>query len=533
MCRTGSSSLHPTCPRASNVCCLSIFSSLSILFLPLHPFSSLSILFLPRTSYCTMRSALALSSAVSTFASISSAVYTIQDDYSPSNFASMFDFFTDADPTSGFVDYVSQSNAESQGLYSTNGTSVYMGVDSTNVATGRGRDSVRISSKKSYNHGLIILDLAHMPGGQCGSWPAFWLLGPDWPNNGEVDIIEGVNSQSVNSFASHTNAGCSITSTGAFSATLGTSDCDVNAPGQGTNVGCTVQTRNTETYGTGFNAAGGGVYATDWTSEAISIWFFSRSAIPSDIASGNPHPDNWGLPIAQFTGGCDIDEHFKNQQIMFDITFCGQWAGQVWSQDAVCAPKAKTCQDYVQNNPTAFAETYWSINSLKVYQENGVSPSPSSSSSTSSASASSTVSAATSTTSQPTTLATVTSVSTTSSLPPVTTTTASTTSSSYSTSYSTSSYSPTTTYSSTWSTSYTNTWASTYTITWPSQSWTTQSYATSWLQSQPQPWTQTPVAPAASSSWTDWGTGAGGQGAGQGGGWGGRGGAGGRWVGPP
>lgn len=77
----------------------------------------------------------------------------------------MFDFFTDADPTSGFVNYISQTAAESAGLYSANSNSVYMGVDSKNVATGRGRDSVRISSKKSYNHGLIILDLAHMPGG--------------------------------------------------------------------------------------------------------------------------------------------------------------------------------------------------------------------------------------------------------------------------------------------------------------------------------------------------------------------------------
>ena len=320
----------------------------------------------------------------------------------------MFDFFTDADPTSGYVNYISQTAAQSAGLYSANANSVYMGVDSKNVATARGRDSVRISSKKSYNHGLIILDLAHMPGGQCGTWPAFWLLGPDWPTHGEVDIIEGVNSQTTNGFAGHTNAGCSITSTGAMSGTVEYSNCDVNAAGQPANGGCTVHTGNTETYGAGFNAANGGVYATEWTSDAISIWFFPRTAIPSDISSGSPNPDNWGLPMAQFAGGCNIDEHFKDQQIVFDITFCGQWAGQVWGQDSVCSSKAATCQDYVQNNPSAFTDTYWSINSLKVYQENGGAPVTSS---TSALSASSTT-VATSTLSQPTTFSTSSLIST-------------------------------------------------------------------------------------------------------------------------
>lgn len=65
--------------------------------------------------------------------------------------------------------------------------SVYMGVDTTNVypLAGPGRPSVRIESKINYNHGLFVLDIAHMPFG-CGTWPAFWLVGPDWPNNGEV-----------------------------------------------------------------------------------------------------------------------------------------------------------------------------------------------------------------------------------------------------------------------------------------------------------------------------------------------------------
>ena len=49
-----------------------------------------------------------------------------------------------------------------------------MGVDSTTVLdpNGAGRQSVRISTQKSWNHGLFIADINHMPGGVCGIWPA-------------------------------------------------------------------------------------------------------------------------------------------------------------------------------------------------------------------------------------------------------------------------------------------------------------------------------------------------------------------------
>lgn len=42
--------------------------------------------------------------------SLSCAGYTLQDDYT-SDFFSMFDFFTDDDPTNGYVNYVDQTTA--------------------------------------------------------------------------------------------------------------------------------------------------------------------------------------------------------------------------------------------------------------------------------------------------------------------------------------------------------------------------------------------------------------------------------------
>ncbi len=197
------------------------------------------------------------------------------------------------------------------------------------------------------------------------------MLGPNWPNSGEIDIIEGVNSQAANDMTLHTNSGCTISNTGAFTGQITTPNCDVNAPGQYTNAGCQIATHDTATYGTGFNANGGGVYATEWTSDAISIWFFPSGAVPGDLSSGNPNPGGWGKPSAKFQGGCNIDQHFQNHNLVFDMTFCGDWAGNVWGQDSVCSSKASSCQAFVQNNPGAFTDAFWQVNSLKVYQSNG------------------------------------------------------------------------------------------------------------------------------------------------------------------
>ncbi|OQD73046.1 hypothetical protein PENDEC_c017G05308 [Penicillium decumbens] len=317
-----------------------------------------------------MHFAATLLSGLGLFAHLSTAIYTLQDDYGTNgSFFDEFNFFTGQDPTNGYVDYVNRSTATNNGLVSTSGGSVYIGVDHSHTTTS-GRQSVRLGSNKTYTHGLVILDLEHMPGSVCGTWPAFWMLGSNWPNNGEIDIIEGVNTQSTNQMTLHTSDGCSINSFG-YSGSLNTDNCYVEADGQSANSGCAIQSSSTQSYGDGFNQAGGGVYATEWTSDAINVWFFPNSSVPYDITHGVPNPLLWGLPAARFSGDCDIDSHFNELQIVFDITFCGDWAGDAWSS-STCASKASTCNDYVSNNPSDFKQTYWEINSLKVYQESSL-----------------------------------------------------------------------------------------------------------------------------------------------------------------
>ena len=54
-----------------------------------------------------------------------------------------------------------------------------MAVDQTKHVKG-GRESVRIHSHYIFNGGLILMDSVHMPTG-CGTWPAWWANGPNWP----------------------------------------------------------------------------------------------------------------------------------------------------------------------------------------------------------------------------------------------------------------------------------------------------------------------------------------------------------------
>ncbi|KAI5273384.1 endo-1,3(4)-beta-glucanase [Aureobasidium subglaciale] len=301
---------------------------------------------------------------------LSIAGYVLQDDYNSASFFDMFDFFTAPDPTHGFVQYIDQGTAWNTGLIRNDNGKIYVGVDHTNVQPN-GRPSIRLTSKNAYNSGsLVILDLDHMPGNSCGSWPAYWMVGPSWPNGGEIDIIEGVNTQNHNAMTLHTADGCSIYDNGNFTGSLYSDDCYVNAADQTNNLGCQISTSQYNTYGDGFNNVGGGVYAMEWTDEAISIWFFQRGTIPANIQNGNPSPDStWGTPLSQFTGCCDIPEFFSDNQIVFDVTFCGDWAGSVWSSDSTCSALSGSCTDYVANNPSAFSNAYWSINSLQVFEQ--------------------------------------------------------------------------------------------------------------------------------------------------------------------
>jgi len=289
------------------------------------------------------------------------ASYTLKNSYGPNDILG-WNYYSGADPTHGYVYYASNSEAHSWNLVTVTNNQAIIRSDSTTVSTGSGRASVRLTSQQSWNQGLFIWDVSHMPYGS-GTWPALWTVnGAVWPNGGEIDVVEGVNAIANNQITLHTNAGCTVPNwQNAESGVPQGGNCDVVATG---NAGCSIMDYDSWSYGAQFNAHGGGVYVMQWAVDGIYVWFFTHGGgIPADITNGAPNPAGWGNPRGRFSFGQGCDgSHFYNHNIVIDNTFCGDWAGAVY-------PGGNgACQSFVQNNPSAFTEAYWAINSIKVYQ---------------------------------------------------------------------------------------------------------------------------------------------------------------------
>lgn len=289
--------------------------------------------------------------------------------YEGQNFFDGFDFYTDKDPTNGQVQYVDRNTAYSENLaYVTSDDKVVMKVDNTTWLTqGQNRKSVRIQSQKRFNGGLFILDLERSPHG-CGTWPAFWTVGPNWPLGGEIDIFEGVHENTRNQATFHTSDGCTITDPQNFTGNLLATDCSAYAD---SNAGCGLINDSAASFGAPFNAVGGGVFASRWDSNGVWIWFFHRSTIPNDITNKVPNPELWGKPTALLSNtSCPPNRYFWDHQIVFDITFCGDWAGASFTDPANGCPG--TCADHVLD-PNNFYNTTWSINYVHVFRNSKVS----------------------------------------------------------------------------------------------------------------------------------------------------------------
>jgi len=287
------------------------------------------------------------------------------------------------------------------------------------------RDSIRLEGKTRFDHGLIVLDVAKMPSG-CGVWPAFWSTDEtNWPNHGEIDILEPINNQNVAKTALHTSADCDMyahvprwnwtghwdsatgipdTYTGAlnFNDKLESDNCWTQTPHQWANQGCVAISDKNDTIGLEMNNDGGGIYVLEWdpVNGYIKAWVFPKSeGIPKNLQQSlaassmssssddnskiiRPDPSSWPTPYAYFAigdkSGCSAD-HFQNHRLVINLAFCGAVAGNRFQKDCpalyekynVHNDSVATCNAYIDSDEAQEIlnnEAYWKIKGVYLYQ---------------------------------------------------------------------------------------------------------------------------------------------------------------------
>ncbi|KAI5289114.1 hypothetical protein KEM54_004389 [Ascosphaera aggregata] len=306
------------------------------------------------------------------------AGWTIQDDYTIEKFFSKFDFDTFPDPTHGTVQFLSQYDAQKADMISTN-NGIYLGIEHREkVPPEHGRKALRLTSRAGYGpNSMFVADISHMPDA-CGTWPAFWLTAKTgWPDNGEVDIIEGANGYGTNTLALHTGkvedvGECQVQHHNMSAREINWGSCayDGSNASKGPNGYCNANDTRPTSFGSTFNKNGGGVSVAVWTPKSVKIWSFPRGEVPKGdqgpLGSG-PDPTTWGSTTVTFEG-CDFSHFLKKLHIVIDTTLCGDWAGDAWSYSG-CQKKTnvETCSIFVREHPEAFKDAYWMFDSLKAF----------------------------------------------------------------------------------------------------------------------------------------------------------------------
>ncbi|KIM38749.1 glycoside hydrolase family 16 protein [Hebeloma cylindrosporum] len=314
------------------------------------------------------------------------AIYMPLREHAGSTFFDRWAYYGNVDNTTwGNVTYQDQANATSKGLTFVNGAGhAIVKVDNTTTLLPGplvNRDSIRLTSLDSYGIGsLIIIDAVHIPYG-CSVWPSFWTYGiqEEWPLAGEIDIIEAINGMNNNQVALHTTPGCyQAQNPGQTGVTL-EGDCS-------TDRGCIVSETKPNSYGPGFAAAGGGVYAVQIAASGIYSWFWSRPDIPDNVklstSTSTIDTAVWGLPSSSYPAtACNITKYFPPQNLVLLTTLCGVWAGVPDIYRATCQTPTNSCvNDNIIGPGSTFDTAYWEIRYIRAYLADDAPPISSSSS---------------------------------------------------------------------------------------------------------------------------------------------------------
>jgi len=230
-------------------------------------------------------------------------LYSAQDIYNSifdthnNGFFKLYDY---ADQTEGITKYINSNDPIVKQLVKMNGNGdkLQLWVDQVKplesenyaVKSIRVKSTVFVERASSQNSGIIVFSVSHCPCGE-GIWPALWADGPGWPNGGEIDVMEGCNSGAVfpgaytvdektpdidnnrglyNTSTLHTSQGC-------------------NSCGDNPGIGCPQYFTGSNTFGEGFNTAGGVYVCLLDTLGNVKILFFKKDGLPT-ILQDNKNP---------------------------------------------------------------------------------------------------------------------------------------------------------------------------------------------------------------------------------------------------
>ncbi|KAL0958590.1 hypothetical protein HGRIS_013931 [Hohenbuehelia grisea] len=288
------------------------------------------------------------------------ATYSLSDNIVGPAFMNAFNYEAIPDPTHGRVNYVDKATAQRLNLTYGSGETFILRADHTTMLSGAVQAGI-VSGSFPARH--TELTSPFLTFGICHNLVEH---GPQsGRRKGEIDILEGVNDQGPNTATLHTSAGCTMPASRSQTGTALQNDCNVAV---NSNAGCGVRMPTANSYGPSFNSNGGGWYAVERTTSFIKIWFWPRNSgsVPSDVRNGGSsvNTGNWGTPTAYFPNSqCDLNSHYQENNIIINLTFCGDWAGNAYGSSGY----PSSCVDYVNKNPSAFAHAYFDFASLRVY----------------------------------------------------------------------------------------------------------------------------------------------------------------------
>ncbi|KAK0441126.1 glycoside hydrolase family 16 protein [Armillaria borealis] len=324
------------------------------------------------TYVATTTSTSSSSAAASTSASSSSGgnvgtSYTTSSDgwtlKTPLKGQDLIDYFhydVEAADNDGVANYV---DGGSSGLVYLDGDeNVIIAIDTAETVALR--NSVRMVSSTTFNPGyLFLFDIKEIPAA-CGTWPAVWFTGSNWPEDGEIDVVEGVNYYTKNIVSIHSGDGCTMSSSTLSSlvqASLvvqGDSNCNADV----STTGCGLSLDSTSSFGLPFNQADGGVYALQFTESGISMYFWNTGSVPDDIL----------LTLATPTS------HFKDLMMVINTNLGGTFAGaDIWStenaggQGSSCAEITgnSDAANYILNTGSAYTDVHFSFRGIYIYTQ--------------------------------------------------------------------------------------------------------------------------------------------------------------------